>query len=96
VFSVKFAAVTVLFCLILDRGFLGSYVKCMACVEVPFTLPCLEAECKAAAAAFEHSDHWYAAIDWCFCLKCFSRFFCYRMIRYACFQQAVESRQVTC
>ena len=49
-------------------------MKCMACVEVPFILPCLEAECKAAAAS-KRNDHWYAAIDWCLVLKCFSRYF---------------------
>jgi len=33
----------------------------MACVNIPFVLPCLEADCKAAAAESKHNKHWYAS-----------------------------------
>ena len=43
-----------------DRGFFrGSYTKFMACVNIPFVLPCLEANCKAAATKSKHTKHWY-------------------------------------
>jgi len=45
---------------LIDRGFFrGSYTKFMACVNIPFVLPCLEANCKAAATKSKHSKHWY-------------------------------------
>ena len=42
---------------LLGRRFGGSYTKLMACVDIPFVLPCLEANCKAAIS--KHSEHWY-------------------------------------
>ena len=45
---------------LIDRGFFrGSYTKFMACVNIPFVLPCLEPNCKAAATKSKHSKHWY-------------------------------------
>jgi len=42
-----------------DRRFGGGYTKFMACVNIPFVLPCLETNCKEAAAESKQNKHWY-------------------------------------
>lgn len=37
----------------------GGYTKFMACVSVPFVLPCLEANCKLPTAESKRREHWY-------------------------------------
>jgi len=47
---------------VLIGRFGGGYTKCMTRVDIPFVLPCLEANCKGAAAEPERNEHWYVVI----------------------------------
>ena len=67
---------------VLCRVFGGGYTKFMACVSVPFVLPCLEANCKLPTAESKRREHWYAGIH-CACVtrKQYSNFLFMNMLR---------------